>query len=202
MSNWSGAILGRPMSLLRQFTLQQYVNALLVGIGLTADLISLSLFFGAINTSPSGSNFYVNSREFLAWLLLAVLYSLGIINAYIRRRWRTKYGGEMNHSVLNLMWATGTNDEEESWKLVSNFQRDFSFMYVQSFLFTFLFSRAISASEFATSLTPSPWGDIMAAAGINIVVALAMMVVTSMFDFSMSMFVGETDIQSGQPRRP
>jgi Na+/H+ antiporter NhaD/arsenite permease-like protein len=82
---------------------QKYVNFLIVGIGLAADIISLALFFGAISTPASGSNFYVNSREFLAWVLIAIVYSIGLLNALFRRRWHKLYGNDQaDHSILNI----------------------------------------------------------------------------------------------------
>ena len=186
-------MLSRQLNYLRGVTLQGYVNALLAFIGLLANVVALGQFVGAFTTPPTGSNFYVNSREYLAWALLAVVYSLASINALIRRRWRGRYGrGFVGHSVFNLFLALQNDISEDEAKLrLNNFQRDFSFMYVELFFFTFLFSRAIVATEYATSLTPSPWGDILLSAFINIFVALGMMVFTSMFDYAFSMFVGE-----------
>jgi hypothetical protein len=166
----------------------------MVLIGLTADLIALGTYFGAIHTSPTGSNFYVNGREFLAWVLVAILYSIGLINAYVRRRWRRKYGDRIgDHSVLNLVYLFTVEPfrDKESIIRSRNFKRDFSFIYVVMFPITFLFSRAISATNNATGLTSSPWGDVGLSAIINVFVALVMMIITSMFDFSMSMFLGD-----------
>lgn len=96
-------MLSRLVSYPRSLTLQQYINGLLSIIGLAANLIALFSFFGAIQTSPTGSNFYVNSREYLAWFLVAFLYTFGMINAWIRRRWRRMYGHEKaDNSVLNV----------------------------------------------------------------------------------------------------
>ncbi len=175
---------------------QQYVNTLLVLIGLAADLISLGLFVGVLHTPTSGSNFYVNSREFLAWTLIAIIYSFGFVNAVVRRRWRKLYGDDRaDHSILNFFaWMDSTtfNSQREKRQLkIRNFQRDFSFLYVVMFLVTFLFSRAITATENATGLTSSPWGDIALSALIAVPVTLGMMIITSMFDFAMSMFKGD-----------
>ena len=71
------------------------------------------------------------------------------------------------------------------------FKRDFSFLYVVMFPVTFLFSRAVTASDNATGMTGSPWGDLLLTAFLAIFVAIGMMVVTSIFDYTMSMFVGD-----------
>ena len=177
---------------------QTYVNVILVSIGLTADIISLAAFFGAINTPTTGSNFYVNSREFLAWVLLALVYSFGMINAYIRRRWRKKYSDRFgNHSVLNFFNMFGILDDPSKhlpgWR---NFQRDFSFTYLIAFPVTFLYMRAVNASENATGVTPSPWGDVSSAFFVAIFVSIGLMILTSMFDFAFSMFKGDVRVQA------
>lgn len=182
----------------RSLTLQQYVNVLLTGIGLSADLIALITFFGAIQTSPDGSNFYVNSREFLAWVLVAMIYSFGMFNAWVRRRWRKKYGtASIDNSILNMFSVMALSDkiryqyELEHATRWRNFQRDFSFVYLILYIPLFFYTRAVTATQTATGITGSPWGDLVTVAFIGIPVAIAMMAITSMFDFAMSMFVGD-----------
>lgn len=191
--------LNRFVAYLKSIHPQKYINAIIVIIGLVADVISLALFFEAIQTSPTQSNFYINSREFLAWALVAIIYSLGLVNAWIRRRWKEKFGNEMgSNSVFNFfaVISLGTSspifsDYEKHKINWNNFKRDFSFLFVVLFPIVFLFSRALTATEDATGITGSPWGDLLVSFLNTIWVTLLMMVVTSMFDFAMSMFVGD-----------
>ena len=177
--------------------MQQYINAIIVSVGLLADLISLGLFFGAIHTPETGSNFYVNSREYLAWVLLALVYSFGLANAFIRRRWRRLYGEKIaDHSVLNFLYIFAQSDglgrvDEASVTKARNFKRDFSLVYIITLPVTFLYTRAINATVNATNVTPSPWGDVLQAIFIAIPSTIGMMIITSMFDFALSMFSGD-----------
>ncbi len=190
--------MSRLIQFLKRTPAQNYINAIIVSIGLLADIISLGLFFGAIHTPETGSNFYVNSQEFLAWVLIALIYSIGLINAFIRRRWRKLFGIKTaDHSVKNMLWISdllltlaGAKDEHSEVR-ARNFKRDFSIMYVIMFPITFLYARAISATVSATTITSSPWGDVVSAAFITIPTAIGMMVITSMFDFALSMFAGD-----------
>ncbi|WP_420641404.1 hypothetical protein [Candidatus Leptofilum sp.] len=191
------SILKRFIAYLKSIHIQKYINAIIIFIGLAADIISLALFFGAIQSPPTQSNFYVNNREFLAWVLVAIIYSLGLINAWVRRRWKEKFGNEKGDNsifnffaILELSNSHSSNYEKHKikWK---NFQRDFSFLFIILFPIVFLFSRALTATETTTSITGSPWGDLQIALFHTTWVSILMMVVTSMFDFAMSMFVGD-----------
>jgi hypothetical protein len=191
------SLLDKLIAKLQKVPPQKYVNVIIVGIGLTADLISLGLFFGAINTPVTGSNFYVNSREFLAWVLFAIIYSVGLLNAYLRRRWRKLYGDiRADHSIFNLFAKIDTTtygpDKEQAHIKFRNFQRDFSSLYVVMFPVTFLYSRAITATQHATGVTSSPWGDISLSAFFAFPITVTMMVISSMFDFALSIFVGDS----------
>lgn len=189
------------IAFLKNKPLQTYVNGLIVGIGLLADIISLALFFSALHTPVEGSNFYTNSSEYLAWILVAIVYSIGFLNAYWRRRWRKLYGdSKVDHSIfLNLgaFFEAPLSYDKEKVQRSQIFKRDFSFLYVVMFPVTFLLSRAITASKNATGITGSPWGDLLLTAFISIFVAMGMMVVTSIFDYTMSMFVGDQEPTKG-----
>ena len=192
-------IFQRAISYLKSIHIQKYINGVIVGIGLLANLISLGQFFNLIYTPPSASNFYVNSRESLAWILISVVYSVGLLNSWVRRRWRKKYStGLGNNSILNIFaWSfiSKSSFESENSKIArenwNNFKRDFSTIYVFMFLFVFLFSRVISATDNATGVTGSPWEDLVLALINTIWVTLVMMIITSMFEFTMSMFIGD-----------
>lgn len=184
----------RIASALHRVHPQQIVNATVVLIGLAADLISLGLFFGFLHTPVEGSNFYVNSREFLAWVLMAIIYSVGLVNAWVRRRWRRIYGTRgADHSVVNLFLFFEPFKDDEAQRRLRNFKRDFSYAYVVMFPITFLYARAVAASRDATGITASPWGDVVLTAFITLPVAIGTMIATSMFDFTMSLFKGDED---------
>src|SRR5829696_4394739 len=74
----------------RNLPFKFYVNGLLTGIGLFANLIAITTFFGAINTPRDSPNFYINSQEFLVWSLIGGTYSFGLIAAKFKRRWRQR----------------------------------------------------------------------------------------------------------------
>jgi len=74
-------MLDRIANYLRNTPPQKYLAGMVSGIGLLASLIQLYTFFGAIYTPETGSNFYINSREFLSWTLIAWIYLFGLGNA-------------------------------------------------------------------------------------------------------------------------
>ena len=137
----------------------------------------------------------MNSREFLARVLIAIVYSIGLLNAYLRRRWHKLYGNiAADHSVLNLFAKFNIvfpSDKKKANLQFRNFQRDFSFLYVVMFPIVFLYSRAVTASVNATGITSSPWGDVVFVFFITFPVTILMMIITSMFDFALSIFVGD-----------
>ena len=75
---------------IRNTPFKTYVTVLLEGIGLFANLIAIVTFFGAVNTPKESSNFYINSQEFLVWSLIAAVYTLGLLSARFKRRWRRR----------------------------------------------------------------------------------------------------------------
>jgi hypothetical protein len=171
-------VLNRLIHFLKSVNPQRYVNIVIDSIGLLADSIALLTFFQIVHTPQTGSNFYVNSREFLTWVLIAWLYSFGLVNAYIRRRWRRKYGsGKTDHSILNVLSLMTPLTQSEKEK-AHNFKRDFSFVYLVMFLFTFVFSRAVTATEHATGVTPSPWGDFFLTVILTFPISFVMMAIT------------------------
>src|SRR5688500_1412725 len=67
-----------------------YVTVLLEGIGLLANTIAIATWIGAVNTPPESPNFYINNQEFLAWSLVAGVYTLGLLSVRFKRRWRRR----------------------------------------------------------------------------------------------------------------
>lgn len=188
------SVIDRVANYLRSTPPQKYFAGMVSGIGLLASLIQLYTFFGAISTPQSGSNFYINSREFLSWTLIAWIYLFGLLNATLRRRWRRLYGDmRANNSVSNFFsWITSLIEGGEANQLRGrNFKRDFSIVYAPNFIFIFLYSRAVSASESAIGVTSSAWGDMWAALGLTLLITIPLMIVTSMFDFTLSVIWGD-----------
>ena len=73
---------------IQDIAFKTYVTVLLEGMGLFANLIAITTFFGAVNTPRDSPNFYINSQEFLVWSLIAAIYMLGLLSARFKRRWR------------------------------------------------------------------------------------------------------------------
>lgn len=172
------------------------------GIGLAASLIQLITFVGAIQTPETASNFYVNSREFISWTLLTWVYLFCLANAYWRRRQRELFGGSrIDHSITNLLAVFAIIFNKDVWgdKLeleagrirLQKFNSDFSIVFIFNFLFVFFFSRAISATEFAVGITNTPWEDLWVTFGRTLLVTIPLMIFTSMFDFVLSIFLGD-----------
>lgn len=187
-------MIDRLVTYLRNTSPQKYLSAAVSGIGLAASLIQLYTFFGAVSTPETGSNFYVNSREFLAWTLIAWVYLFGLGNAILRRRWRRMYGDiRADNSVANFFYWIGSFfdlDEEHKIRGV-NFKRDFSIVYALNFIFIFLYSRAVTATQSSTGVTASPWGDLWAALGLTLLITVPLMMVTSAFGFVLSIIWGD-----------
>lgn len=187
-------MLREAVSYLRNTSIQKYASALVSLIGLAASIIQLYTFFAAVSTPQTGSNFYVNSREFLAWTLIAWVYLFGLGNALLRRRWRKKYGDERaNNSVANFFsWLLSLVDSSQEYVLRgNNFKRDFSIVYTLNFIFIFLYSRAVTATETGTGITASPWGDLWASLGLTLLFTIPLMIVTSAFDYTLSIVWGD-----------
>lgn len=187
-------MLDRIANYLRNTPPQKYLAGMVSGIGLLASLIQLYTFFGAIYTPETGSNFYINSREFLSWTLIAWIYLFGLGNASLRRRWRKLYGDlRADNSISNFFsWISSLIEHDEESKIRGkNFKRDFSVVYAPNFVFIFLYSRAVTASQNAVGVTSSSWGDMWAALGLTFLITIPLMVITSMFDFTLSIIWGD-----------
>lgn len=187
-------MLERVANYLRNVPLQKYVAGTVSLIGLLASLIQLYTFFGAIHTPETGSNFYVNNREFLAWTLIVWVYLFGLGNALLRRRWRRLYGDlRADNSISNFFYwlLSFTEGSEENRVRGKNFKRDFSIVYAPNFIFVFLYSRAVTATQDVVGVTMSPWGDMWAALGLAFLITIPLMMITSMFDFTLSVIWGD-----------
>jgi hypothetical protein len=159
----------------------------LEGIGLVANLIAIISYFGASNTPETSPNFYINNQEFFAWSTVAVVYTLGIILARMKRRWRRIYGHtEDNGSIFYQLFIGGGDVDHDDWLM---YKRNFSFTLVIGFPITFLYVRAIQTSF--TSGTASPWSSLFATALICVPITLAAKIVSSIFDNALSLYEGD-----------
>lgn len=157
--------------------LKTYITIMLEGIGLLANLIAIFSYFGALNTPQSSPNFYINNQEFFAWSTVAVTYTLGLILAKMKRRWRKK-----NPLPSNDFFSKDNYSSEM-------FNRNFSFTLVIFFPIIFLYVRAISAS--VSSGTASPWGSLLITLLLCAPIALVGMVLSWIFDHALSLYEGD-----------
>ena len=154
----TGSFLDRVKGYFVKLPFKTYVTILLEGIGLFANLIAIFSFFGAINTPKESPNFYINNQEFLAWSLVAAVYTLGLLSARFKRRWRRKIE---EAGIEEEPFPSGIVDVDFRslffrgylhWYM---FVRDFCFTLAVIFPLTFLYIRALDAAY--TKGTASPW---------------------------------------------
>lgn len=168
-----------------------YVTVLLEGIGLLANLIALATFFGAVNTPKASPNFYINNQEFLVWSLVAGVYTLGLLSARFKRRWRRR----MAEAGIEEDYFTNPSEgpietlfrSELHWHM---FVRDFAFTLAIVFPLTLLYMRAWqSAQDF--NVFASPWYSLSCSTVVCIPATLAVMLASSIFDKALSLYVGD-----------
>ena len=177
----------------RNIPFKTYVTVLLEGIGLLANMIAILTFFGAVNTPKDSPNFYINNQEFLVWSLVAAVYTLGLLSARFKRRWRrrlTEAGITEEHydsdtELSGIIYQLFRSDLH--WEM---FKRDFAFTLAITFPLTLLYMRAWqSAQDFA--VFASPWYSLGCTTFVCIPVTLAVMLASSIFDKALSLYVGD-----------
>ncbi len=166
--------------------LKSYVTFLLEGIGLLANIIALISYFGANNTPETSPNFYINNQEFFAWSTVAVIYTLGIILARMKRRWRRIYGHTNDNGNLVYQFFVRNHVEHADWLM---YKRNFSFTLIIGFPIIFLYVRAIQTS--LSSGTSSPWSSLSTAILVCTPITWAGMIVSSIFDSALSLYEGD-----------
>jgi len=171
---------------IRKIPLKTYVTILLEGIGLLANLIAIVTYFGATNTPETSPNFYINNQEFFAWSTVAVIYTLGLIFARMKRRWRNKYGYDNEGGGLFFKTFISNNVNLDDWIM---FKRNFSFTLVVSFPIIFLYVRAIQTAS--TAGTASPWSSLLTTVLICVPITFASMNISSIFDNALSLYEGD-----------
>lgn len=162
-----------------------YVTVLLEGIGLFANLIAITAFFGANNTPKESENFYVNNQEFLVWSLIAGIYTLGLLSARFKRRWRSKIVRDeesFDSSDLRYLFFRGYIH----WYM---FVRDFCFTLVTIFPLALLYIRALDAAY--TEGVASPWVSLGETAAASVPITFGIMISSSIFDKALSLYSGD-----------
>lgn len=166
-----------------------YVTVLLEGIGLLANMIAILTFFGAINTPKDSPNFYINSQEFLVWSLIAGIYTLGLLGARFKRRWRKRIfeSGYVEEEYTGL---AANRSIFRSALHRDMFVRDFCFTLLVTFPLNLLYMRAMQTATSQSSQF-SPWISLFAAIMFCIPVTLFIMLVSSIVDKALSLYVGD-----------
>jgi hypothetical protein len=167
-----------------------YVTVLLEGIGLFANLIAIASFFGARNTPEESPNFYINNQEFLVWSLVAGIYTLGLLSARFKRRWRYK----LAEAGIEEEYWNHPGDSFRSTFFRSElhyymFVRDFSFTLAITFPLTYLYIRALDAAY--TEGMASPWVSLGETFLASIPVTFFLMIASSIFDKALSLYAGD-----------
>jgi hypothetical protein len=169
-----------------------YVTILLEGIGLFANIIAIVTFFGAQNTPQESPNFYINNQEFFVWSLIAVIYTLGLISARFKRRWRrklTEAGYVEEYYDSNRYNASFKETFFRSALHYHMYVRDFSFTLATIFPLTLLYVRAMQAA--ATKGTASPWASLGITVLVCLPVTFGVMISSSIFDKALSLYAGD-----------
>lgn len=163
-----------------------YITVFLEGIGLFANTIAIVAFFGAQNTPEVSPNFYINNQEFFVWSLIAAVYTLGLISARFKRRWRRKLA---EAGIEEEMYPSFRSGFFRSRLHKQMFQRDFSFTLAVIFPLTLLYVRAMQAA--ATEGSASPWGSLGITVLVCIPTTFGVMLSSSVFDKALSLYSGE-----------
>ena len=177
---------GKIREAISKIPLKSYVTFLLEGIGLLANLIALISYFGASNTPESSPNFYINNQEFFAWSTIAVVYTLGIILARMKRRWRRMFPMKEDSGNNFFEMLLIHRKEDYDWMM---FKRNFSFTLIIGFPIIFLYVRAIQTS--ATSGTASPWSSLLTTVLLCVPYTLIGMIISAIFDNALSLYEGD-----------
>jgi hypothetical protein len=163
-----------------------YVTVLLEGVGLFANLIAIAAFFGANNTPKESSNFYINNQEFLVWSLIAGVYTLGLLSARFKRRWRgmlAKEGYEEDDSDYTAYFPFRSAYHR------AMFRREFSFTIATTFPLIYLYIRALDVAY--TEGLASPWITLGETALACIPVTFGIMISSAIFDKALSLYSGD-----------
>jgi len=163
----------------------RWMEIILTGIGLFANVITIAQALGFMNTT-SVSSFSSVHQELLVWSLIALIYSLGLINALILRRWQRLFK-QRNRIATRFWFMLWQYDKVVVWRL-------YAWHVIVSFVFTFLYTQAVMAAF--SGGTFSPWTAFFISCALVWIVALVLMGVTRLFDAALSLYSGEGDLKS------
>jgi hypothetical protein len=169
-----------------------YVTMLLEGIGLFANILAIITFFGAQNTPQESPNFYINSQEFFVWSLIAAVYTLGLLSARFKRRWRRRIAQAGYEEEYYSPTPYDESFKKTFFRSELHYQmflRDFSFTLAITFPLTLLYVRAMQAA--LSQGTASPWISL----GITVLawfpIAFLILIASSIFDKALSLYAGD-----------
>ena len=142
-------------------------------IGLIVDLIALASYIDFVATEPESVELGLRNHDFLVWILLAILYSLGLLNSYIYMRWR----GHVRATSLLV-------DEITFHRL--------ALALVTSFPFTYAYMRVIDAvwSSITNTSEPLAWSTLFGAGIMSFLVVPIVVVIAIGFEVILAAFVG------------
>jgi len=191
-----GKFLNRIVEYFLNLPFKTYVTILLEGIGLFANLIAITSFFGAVNTPKESPNFYINNQEFLVWSLIAGTYTLGLLGARFKRRWRSKihragieeeyYNNLRVGAFLTGYWKETFFRSELHYQM---FVRDFCLTLAATFPLSFLYIRALDAAY--TKGMASPWVSVGETFWACVPITFGIMLSSSIFDKALALFAGD-----------
>lgn len=164
-----------------------YVTVMLELIGLFANMIAIVTFFGAVNTPKESPNFYINNQEFFMWSLIAGVYSLGLLGARFKRRWRQRV---LASDYVEEPWDTRKKMFSSNLKR-DIFVRDFCFTLLVTFPLSLLYMRAYQTATNPDGFFFSPWVSLWVTVWFCLPITLFIMMVSSIFDKAMSLFAGD-----------
>jgi hypothetical protein len=126
----------------------------------------------------------------LVWSLVALIYTMGLISARFKRRWRNKLiqmGADDDENTFD-------SEDPRSFLFRSDlhwhmFVRDFCFTLVVSFPLAYLYIRSLDAVY--TKGTGSAWTTLGETAVWLIPITLGTMLASSIFDKALSLYVGD-----------
>ncbi|MBI5954444.1 MAG: hypothetical protein HY865_22535 [Chloroflexi bacterium] len=162
-----------------------YVTIFLEGLGLVANIIAIVTFFGANNTPRESPNFSINSQEFFLWSFIAVIYTLGMISAKVKRRWKRLL---FERGYVENYYDSGASIFRSPLHRAM-FNREFSFTIVIVFPLTILYVRAMIVA--ANNVAVSPWASLNITLFVCVPVTFCVMLASSFLDRAISLYDGD-----------
>ena len=142
-------------------------------IGLFVDLIALASYVSFVATKAESVDLGLENHDFLVWMLLAILYSLGLLNSYIYMRW-SEYSEQMGRSASDYF----------------PYPR-LALALITSFPFTYAYMRVLDAVWPFTSDAPEPlaWSTLIGAGVMSLIVVPVVVIIAFGFEVILGAFV-------------